>query len=110
MITPEQYVDKLGFTDALGFGAIVLLQGMVTVFAVLCIIWGSLVIFKRVFTAFEKKQAETPVAAQPAAHPAVTESTNESDDEIIAVIAAAIAAAESETPGARFKVVSFKRV
>jgi sodium pump decarboxylase gamma subunit len=85
------------------------LIGMATIFAVLCLLWGFLALFKVVFHDLPAKKAaksNETVAVAPAAPVA---NTSTSDDEIIAVIAAAIAMAESECSDTKFKVVSFKR-
>ena len=107
-ISPEQYGDKLGFSDSLEFGGQMLLLGMGAVFAVLTTIFLLLTLFKVVFTRIkvsEKKSAPAPVVA-----PAPVAQTVTSDDEIVAVIAAAIAMAESECgDNVKFRVVSFKR-
>ncbi len=115
-ITPEQYSQKIiesaGFTETLGFGAMMLGIGMLAIFAVLCILWGALVLFRIVFydlpakkkTASEAPEAPAPVAPVVVAAPAANE-----DEELIAVLAAAIAMAESECLGAKFRVVSFRR-
>ena len=98
-------VSQLG-TAAL-FGGTMVLIGMATIFAVLCILWGCLAIFKLVFHDLPAKRAAKPVIENEASAPVVESSS--SDDEIIAVIAAAIAMAESECSDTKFKVVSFKR-
>ncbi len=94
--------------EALSFGAQTLLLGMVTVFAVLVIIWLCIVLLKvGLHDLPEKRKKEThdaPVA--PVAQPSVQDS---SDDELVAVIAAAIAQAETESTGMKFRVVSFRR-
>ena len=113
-ITPDQYTQKIiettSFGETLGFGAMMLGIGMLAVFAVLCVLWGALVIFKIAFYDVpNKKKASAeakPVEATPT--PAPTTTANE-DEELIAVFAAAIAMAESECLGAKFRVVSFKR-
>ena len=113
-ITPEQYADKIiktaGFFETLGFGAMMLGIGMLAVFAVLCILWGALILFKIGFYDLpSKKKAEkaaeapAPVAAAPVAP------VQNDEEELIAVFAAAIAMAESENAGAKFRVVSFNR-
>lgn len=111
-VGPSEYKDKIietkGFLETLGFGGQMLLQGMLTVFAVLVIIWGALVLFKLIFHDLpEKRKAKTentnvlPVdEAQPDA--------GTDDEEVIAAITAAIAMAESENSGMKFRVVSFK--
>ncbi|MBQ7333562.1 MAG: OadG family protein [Clostridia bacterium] len=92
------------FLDRLTFGGFMLLLGMVVVFSVLIIIWGSLAIFKLYFSKYEAKPKEEVVS--PAQEPAQPVSN---DAEIVAVIAAAIAAAEAESGGMKFRVVSFRR-
>ena len=96
-------------SDKLQYGGTMLLLGMLTVFAVLAIIWLSLIIFKVVFHDLPEKKKAAPVQA---ALPAVADETvaDTNDEEIVAVIAAAIAMAESESNGIKFKVVSFRRI
>ena len=105
----ENLLKQFSLGDVIGFGTQMLLIGMATVFAVLCIIWLCLVLFKLVFHDLpERKKANKTVAESEN----VVESTSNaagSDDEIVAVIAAAIAMAESESSDAKFKVVSFRR-
>ena len=112
-IDKSQYGDKIvktaGFGETALFGAKILLIGMVTVFAVLCLIWLCLTIFKSAFSHDSKK---TVKAIKTEAEPVVDVApvVVADDSEIIAVIAAAIAAAESESvSGAKFRVVSFRR-
>ena len=97
--------------DALSYGGGVVLLGMATVFAVLTIIWITLIIFKFFFHDLKlntKVKAESHVEKTP--DPAPAPASASSDEEIIAVIAAAIAAAESESAnGTKFRVVSFNR-
>ena len=90
------------------FGLMILGIGLLTVFAVLSLIWVALLIFEKIFTRLpkEEKKAEAAVSAPVQEAPALEE-TN--DEEIIAVIAAAIAMAESENNGMKFRVVSFNR-
>ena len=62
-ITPEQYADKIiktaGFFETLGFGGMMLGIGMLAVFAVLCTLWGALILFKIGFYDLpSKKKAE----------------------------------------------------
>ena len=92
------------FMDRLSFGGLMLLIGMLVVFAVLIIIWGCLVLFKigLANTGTDKKKDAAPVEKP------VVVSKND-DGEIIAAIAAAIAMAESESDGLKFRVVSFRR-
>lgn len=98
-------VSQLG--SAALFGGTMVLIGMATIFAVLCLLWGCLAVFKIVFHDLPAKKAAKAVVEAEA--PVVVTETASSDDEIIAVIAAAIAMAESECSDTKFKVVSFKR-
>ena len=107
--------EKLWETDAvpelLGFGGQVFLIGILTVFAVLSLLWACLVAFKIVFHDIPAKRAQKVVAENKVVESVVDpEPTVSDDEEIVAVIAAAIAAAESESGGlAKFRVVSFRR-
>ena len=98
------------FGDKLAFGAMMLGIGMLAIFTVLCLLWGALVIFKIVFYDMPSKKKNESVPAVPApvavAQAPVAPSA---DEELIAVLAAAIAMAESESVGAKFRVVSFRR-
>ena len=101
-----------GFMDKLLFGGQMVLIGMSVVFAVLVLLWISLLAFKLFFHDLPskrkaKKSVEVAVKAAPVTETAIKKQTN--DEEIVAVIAAAIAAAESENSGLKFRVVSFKR-
>ena len=98
-------------SEILGLGGQVVLIGMGTVFAVLCLLWACLAVFKIVFhdvpAKRTKKVAIETEIVESVAEPVASDSQ---DEEIVAVIAAAIAAAESESGGAlKFKVVSFRR-
>ena len=98
-----------GFSEKLQYGSTMLLLGMLAVFAVLTIIWLSLVIFKLCFQGISKEKSEASIVTPaPAVEEAIVPQSD--DDEIVAVIAAAIAMAESETNGMKFKVVSFRRI
>ena len=99
-----------GFGNKLSFGGEMLLLGMGTVFSVLIIIMISMYLFKLFLHDIPAKRKADEVKAptvytQTDSVPVATD-----NDEIIAVIAAAIAMAESETQGAKFRVVSFKRI
>ena len=90
-------------------GGIVAIIGLSVVFLVLASIWLLLLCFNVVFNKMSfgnKKSDEITHDIEPVAvaQPTITE------EEIVAVITAAIAMAESEAPGSKFKVVSFKRV
>lgn len=94
--------------DALAFGGAMLLIGMATVFAVLCLLWACLAVFKFAFHDLPAKRDNKADVAVPEAHVQETVQVT-SDTEIVAAIAAAIAMAEAESFGTKFKVVSFKR-
>ena len=97
--------------DALIFGGAILLIGMATVFAILCILWLFLTLFKVFLHDIPEKRAAKRIAFTPVSESdGQNEATVSDDGEVIAVIAAAIAAAESEDSGLKFRVVSFRRV
>lgn len=96
------------FLETVGFGAQMVLIGMVTVFAVLFILWGILLLFKLFFHDLKNKKPEKVVEKVDDA-PVYAPAAADQNDEIVAVIAAAIAMAESESGGIKFRVVSFKR-
>lgn len=113
-ITKENYstfrLKKLAdLGETLGFGGKMLLIGLLTVFAVLGLIWGSLVLFRIFFHDLPAKKAaeKTVLPETTAPAPAGEEAFPE---ELVAVFAAAIAAAESDAGGKKFRVVSFKRI
>ena len=113
-IDKSQYGDKIiktaGFSETVAFGAKILLIGMLTIFAVLCLIWLCLSIFKAVFARSGEKKSVKAAKVEASEVVASAPLAVSDDNEIIAVIAAAIAAAESECAnGAKFKVVSFRR-
>ena len=102
--------DPSQLKDVLLFGGSVLLIGIGTIFAVLCLIWFALIIFEKVFMKQSKPKIKE-VAPAPIAAPVPTSTVEaaSNDEEIVAVIAAAIAMAESESDGLKFRVVSFRR-
>ena len=102
-------IDRIG--DSLSFGGMMLGIGMLAVFSVLCLIWGALVLFKIFFYDLpaKKKVAATAVEAPAPVSAAPAAPSQNDEEELIAVLAAAIAMAESESNGAKFKVVSFRR-
>ena len=102
---PEFDISQLG--NAALFGGAMVLIGMATIFAVLCLLWGCLEIFKLVFHDIPAKKAANAVVEEES--PVTVSDAPTSDDEIVAVIAAAIAMAESECSDTKFRVVSFKR-
>lgn len=98
------------YGDNLVFGAQVVLIGVVTVFAVLGLLWACLTIFKLVFQEVSAKRTSKIVPDTTVREEVVKPVAYvDNDEEIIAVIAAAIAMAESESFGAKFRVVSFRR-
>lgn len=109
LISSERYSEILSSSEALEFGGMMLLIGMVAIFAVLGIIYAILTIFKMVFSnvnAKDKHDAKTKEAPSVSYAPVCAPQ----DAEIVAVIAAAIAMAEQECEtGAKFRVVSFRR-
>ena len=112
-ISPDNYgeniIETLGFGKTVAFGGMMVLIGMLTVFAALVLIWGCLTLFKVLFHDVQSKKTvkvETePVVAEPVEIVSQTD-----DEELIAVISAAVAAAESENDGLKFRVVSFRRL
>ena len=101
----------LGFGERASTAGIVTLQGMLTIFLVLSILWGAIEIMHRVL---HKDKKETKKESAPAAAPApvVTPAPVEVQDDgaIIAAITAAIMAMRSESgESSAFRVVSFKR-
>ena len=98
-------IDTSTLSGAVNGGTQMLILGILMVFSVLGVIFLALQAFHFACNLFIKK-ADKKEVAEPA--PVAVVQTN--DEEIVAVIAAAIAAAENDTPNARFRVVSFKRV
>jgi Na+-transporting methylmalonyl-CoA/oxaloacetate decarboxylase gamma subunit len=94
--------------------------GVGTVFTVLAILWGALVIFRRLVT--KEPTASTQPAPAPAPAPAAAPAqpapvappaTSVGNDALIAVITAAVAAAMAEENGGvspNFRVVSFRKL
>lgn len=104
--------------DRLGLGFQTLLQGMLTIFAILFIIYIFILILGKAMTAAKKgkkskksKKNEvvaTEKASEPTANTGSPVSAN-NDEELVAVIAAAISAYTKE-PATKFRVVSFKHI
>lgn len=102
-------IAQLG--NALLFGFSILLIGMVTVFAVLCLLWLFLYLFRLFFHDIPAKKAAKKILSPVSAVVEKSETNTENaEEEIVAVIAAAIAMAESESSGMKFRVVSFRKV
>ena len=101
-------ITSLG--DKFVYGGQMLLIGMVTVFAVLIILWIALTLFKLFFHDLPSRQKNVPKEEKAEVAPVQQVSEANENEELIAVIAAAIAMAENECGGNKqFRVVSFKR-
>ena len=114
--------EELNWSERASTAGTVTLMGMVTIFAVLAILWAMIEIMHAVLHKGEKKEKEprqkkaTPAAAPKqddaavAAAIAAALAAAEDDGAIVAAITAAITAARAEAgeTGA-FRVVSFKR-
>ncbi|MBQ8837010.1 MAG: OadG family protein [Clostridia bacterium] len=103
--------------EKLAVGGEVSLRGMLTVFAVLILIWGivellHLILGEKTKPAKVVEEVSAPALAEVQAEevaPAVVPEVNAAADyDIIAVITAAVAAASGSSPNS-FRVVSFKR-
>lgn len=103
--------------DRLGLGFQTLLQGMLTIFTILFIIYIFIFILGKVMTASKngkkskKSGKNTAVAAEkePETTNTVSPISENNDEELVAVIAAAISAYTKE-PTTKFRVVSFKHI
>ena len=111
-VTKDDYASQIiktkSFGEAALFGLEIVAIGMVAVFAVLGVIWLSLLLFNKLMPVVKRKKEPVSKPAQAVVAPAPVASAD-TNAELVAVIAAAIAAAESESSGAKFRVVSFKR-
>ncbi len=107
--------NGMSIGEQFGKAGIVTLQGMLTVFVVLAVLWAAIEIMHRILHGKPEKKAdetkkEAPKPAEPTVAPTV-ETAPTDDGALIAAITAAVAAAMAEegyTGG--FRVVSFKRV
>ena len=118
-----QFVDNYGndwVARLVEQGLPTALLGMVTVFAVLALLWGCLEVFKYVFYTIperrkngaEVKKAEKPAPAPVSAPAPVAAPAVNTEEEIVAAIIAAITAARAEEgipASTAFRVVSFKK-
>ena len=106
----ERFLNNIDLTfgDKLFGGLMILIIGMVTVFAVLALIWLLLILFKLAFHDLPAKRKAQQVVTDVVEQSPIAVASN-NDEEIVAVIAAAIAMAESESDGVKFRVVSFRR-
>lgn len=104
------------FAENLGLAGQMTLQGLGTVFLVLAILWGAMVLFKLLL---HDLPAKRKAAASEKAEPEVTAETGPEpvaagpdDGALIAVITAAVAASRAEAGEPNpsgFRVVSFKK-
>ena len=118
--------DTIGetFGERAGVAGSVTLLGMVTIFAVLAILWGVIEVLHRVLNRGGKTDTPAAKPAAPVAKPVAeakkpaqatqtvkaTETARRDDGELVAVITAAVAAAmEEEGYTGGFRVVSFRR-
>jgi sodium pump decarboxylase gamma subunit len=111
-ITKDNYDEPIrelfGAGETFLFGIKIFAIGMGAVFTALFLIYLTLQLFS-VISGNKTKTESAPVVTQKVEETVKEEIINTNDGEIVAVIAAAIAMAEEETPGAKFKVVSFRR-
>lgn len=106
--------DTMTWGERASTAGIVTLQGMVTVFLVLAILWGGIEVMHRMMVGKPKKTAKKVVEEAPAPvaeqTPAPKTFGVPDESEVVAAIVAAISAMREEqgqTGG--FRVVSFKR-
>ncbi len=92
---------------------IICVQGIMTVFAVLIILWIAIIIMHKCATlgqGKEKKQEKPAAAPAPAVAPkAAPTAVEEDDDELIAVLTAAVAASLN-TSTYNLRIKSFRRI
>lgn len=108
----EQFSQKnIPLLEVFVSGGMVFLTGILTVFAVLGILWVALLAFKFFFHDLARGEKKVKVKKEKVGPtPVYSPSAASDDNEIIAVIAAAIAMAESECgENKKFRVVSFRR-
>ena len=119
-----QFVDNYGndwVARLVEQGLPTAILGMITVFAVLSLLWGCLEVFKYVFYTIperkknggaEVKKAEKPAPAPVSAPAPVAAPAASTEEEIVAAIIAAITAARAEEgipASTAFRVVSFRK-
>ena len=98
-------LEVLPFAERAKTAGIVTLQGMLTIFLVLALLWGAIEILHKCLSK-DRKKTETETTEEPAK--AMSDSSD--DAVLVAVITAAVSAsAEHTDPGKKFRVVSFKR-
>lgn len=113
--------ETLTFGERASTAGIVTLQGMLTVFLVLAILWGAIEVMHRVIhKESDKKEQRATASADEGSHTqdaavvaalAASIAASEDDGATVAAITAAITAARAEEGlTGNFRVVSFKRV
>ena len=105
----------LSASERVSTAGIVTLQGMLTIFAVLAILWGAVELMHRILHREKPKTAEkkdeTAVAVTTVGDTEAGVAPATDDGAIIAAITAAITAARAnEGNTGAFRVVSFKRI
>lgn len=99
--------------ERLGEAGIVLLRGMLTIFAVLCIVWLFLAIIRFFVYDIPKMRAAKGVSKPAAQTAAPAPATAHTDERLlVAILTAAVAAAREDEGYADtgFRVVSFNRI
>ena len=101
--------------ERLGEGGVVLVQGLITVFGVLAILWGVLALFRVFFYDIpekrKSKKENKAVEEAPVQAPVIPASESEDEGAIVAAITAALSEyfAESGEYSGGFRVVSFRK-
>ena len=106
--------DTMTWGERASTAGIVTLQGMVTIFLVLAILWGGIEVMHRVIVGKPKKTVKKMVEEIPAPvveqTPAPKTFGVPDESEVVAAIVAAISAmSEEQGQTGGFRVVSFKR-
>lgn len=104
----------MDFMETITSGGVVAVIGLVTVFAVLAILWGILELMRVIFAPKTKAPAKaepTQTANEPIAvqTPAITDVQNTDDEELIAVLTAAVAAS-LKTSTYRLQIKSYRQI
>ncbi len=106
-------------SESASVAGIVTLQGMLTVFAVLALLWGAIEIVHRLLHGAQsssERKTDEPASADSASDAAIAAAiaaalaANEDEGAVVAAITAAIAAQRAEQgENGEFRVVSFRR-
>lgn len=117
MLFQKTIDENSTIADRLGLGFQTLLLGMLTIFAILFIIYIIIWILGKVMSVSKNKEKskskgasdinENTVVAPPSG--ASESSKDKNNEELVAVIAAAVSAYTGE-PSSKFRVVSFKHI